>query len=85
MATASAASRKVATLQVKLDESAQWATVKRMEMLYPEQKFDWRLLKRIAEAQKAEVRKVPDVNYGEVNSYHAKVWTAAYGISPVGN
>lgn len=80
MATAAAARRQVRRLQIELDCSTQYATVKRMEMLYPSQKFNWRLLKRIAAELGLKPVDVPDANYGEVKAYHADVWREAYAL-----
>jgi hypothetical protein len=44
------------------------------------EKYSWRDLKAVAEEMKKDPVKVPDRNYGYVNSYHADVWQEAYGI-----
>lgn len=80
MATASAASRKVERLAIELDESRKWASIKRMEMAYHGQKFDWRILKEAAAEMGIAPRKIFDANYGTVNAYHADVWTEAYAV-----
>ena len=80
MATASAATRKVERLSIELDESRKWASIKRMEMAYHGQKFDWRTLKEAAAEMGIAPRKIFDANYGTVNAYHADVWTEAYAV-----
>lgn len=80
MAKASAATRKVERLSIELDESRKWASVKRMEMAYHGQKFDWRILKEAAAEMGIAPRKIFDANYGTVNAYHADVWTEAYAV-----
>ena len=80
MATASVAVRQVESLKTKLDESQQWATIKRMEMAYHGQKFDWRLLKAASTDLGLKTKPVFDANYGTVNAYHADAWLEAYAI-----
>ncbi len=80
MATASAASRKMERLAIELDESRKWASIKRMEMAYHGQKFDWRNLKEAAAEMGIATRKIFDANYGTVNAYHADVWVEAYAV-----
>lgn len=81
MNTASQAVKQVAKLEMELDKSKQYATVKRMEMLYHGQRFDWRLLKSTAAEMGVPSIDVFDQNYGTVKSYHADVWAEAYAIS----
>ncbi len=80
MATASNAVRKVNQLQVELDKSHEYATVKRMEMLYHGQRFKWRLLKSAAADLGIPPVDVFDANYGTVKSYHADVWMEAFAL-----
>lgn len=80
MATASVAVRQVEHLKTKLDESQQWATIKRMEMAYHGQKFDWRLLKAASTDLGFKTKPVFDANYGTVNAYHADAWREAYAV-----
>ena len=81
MATASAAIKKAQRLEVELDNSKQYATVKRMEMLYHGQKFDWRRLKSAGMDIGISAIDVFDANYGTVKAYHADVWIEAYALS----
>ncbi len=80
MNTASQAVKKVTKLEIELDKSMQYATVKRMEMLYHGQKFNWRLLKSTGAEMGVEAIEIFDANYGTVKSYHADVWREAYAL-----
>lgn len=80
MNTASQAVKKVAALQVQLDTSAEYCTIKRMEMLRHGQKFDWRRLKQTGVEMGVEAIDVFDQNYGTVKAYHESVWLEAYGL-----
>ena len=81
MATASYATQKAKKLEIELDQSQQYCTVKRMQMLHHGQQFDWRLLKATANEMGLPPEKVFDANYGTVNAYHADVWAEAYAIN----
>lgn len=80
MNTASQAVKQANKLAIELDRSKQYASVKRMSMLYHGQKFDWRLLREVS----ANVGKSPidvfDANYGTVKAYHADAWREAYAL-----
>ena len=79
MNTASTATKRANKLEVELDESKMWSTVKRMEMITG-LRFDWRKLKA-AESDLGYSRKdVYDANYGTVRSYHADAWQDAYAL-----
>jgi len=80
MNTASQAIKKAAKLEIELDRSKEYATVKRMEMLYHGQKFNWRMLKSAAAEMDIPPIDVFDANYGTVNGYHADVWREAYAL-----
>lgn len=81
MNTASQAVKRANQLQIELDKSKQYASVKRMEMLYHGQKFDWRRLKSTGQEMGIETVDVFDANYGTVKAYHADVWAEAYALS----
>lgn len=81
MATASAATRRANALEIQLDESAEYATIKRMQILYGGT-YSWRPLKDCSEAAGLDVKKVFDANYGEVNAYHREAWIAVYNVEP---
>lgn len=80
MNTASQAVKKVGRLQIELDRSRQYATVKRMEILYHGQQFSWRLLKSTSAEMGIASIDVFDANYGTVKAYHAHVWREAYAL-----
>lgn len=80
MATASAATKKANKLEIELDRSRQYATVKRMEMLYHGQSFNWRLLKSASADVGVPPVDVFDANYGKVKAYHADAWMEAYAL-----
>lgn len=81
MNTASQAVKRANQLQIELDKSKQYASVKRMEMLYHGQKFDWRMLKSTGQEMGIAPLDVFDANYGTVKAYHADVWAEAYALS----
>lgn len=80
MNTASQAAKKVNKLEIELDKSKEYATVKRMQMQYHGQKFNWRLLKETSQLLEVPSIKVFDANYGTVRAYHAVVWQEAYAL-----
>lgn len=81
MNTASQAIKKAARLEIELDKSKQYATIKRMELLYHGQQFKWQLLKSTANEMGIAPIDVFDANYGTVKAYHADVWRKAYALS----
>jgi phage regulator Rha-like protein len=81
MNTASQAVKQVKKLEVELDRSKDYCTIKRMEMLYHGQKFNWRLLKSASAELGIEPQDVFDANYGTVKAYHVDAWQEAYAIS----
>lgn len=42
--------------------------------------YDWHLLKRISKILRLEIKKIPDLNYGEVNINSALAWKKVYRI-----
>lgn len=80
MSTASNASKKAARLEIELDRSMQYASVKRMELAYKGVKFEWRLLKAKSQQLGLPPEDIHDSNYGTVKAYHADVWMDAYGL-----
>lgn len=81
MNTASIAVKKANKLEQELDRSKEYATVKRMSLLYHGQAFDWRLLKSTSIEMDIEPISVFDQNYGSVKAYHRDVWMEAYSLS----
>ena len=80
MATASAEHRRAEKLAIELDKSMEYAAVKRMQLLYHGQKFDWRRLKSTATEMDIPPIDVFDQNYGTVKAYHKDVWREAYAL-----
>jgi len=80
MNTASQAVKKANKLEIELDKSKEYATVKRMEKIHHGQPFNWRLLKRTAIEMDMPAIEVFDANYGTVKAYHAEVWREAYAL-----
>jgi hypothetical protein len=78
--TASQAVKKVNKLEIELDRSKEYRTIKGMELRHKGYKFDWRPLKKESVKQGLAIIKVFDANYGEVSSYHKEVWQNCYGI-----
>jgi Rha family phage regulatory protein len=81
MNTASQAVKKATALERELDKAKDYASVKRMEMLYHGTRFNWRLLKSAAAEMGVPAIDVFDANYGTVKAYHASVWMEAYAVS----
>ncbi len=80
MNTASQAVKKASKLEIELDRSKEYATVKRMEMQNHGIQFNWRLLKSAAADLGMPAIDVFDANYGTVKAYHADVWREAYAL-----
>lgn len=80
MNTASQAVKKASALEIELDRSKSHASVKRMQMIYHGQKFDWRKLKSAAQEMGIEPVDIFDANYGTVKAYHADVWREVYAL-----
>jgi hypothetical protein len=76
--TASQAVKKVNKLEIELDRSKEYRTIKGMELRHKGYKFDWRPLKKESVKQGLAIIKVFDANYGEVSSYHKEVWDVVY-------
>jgi len=80
MATASAEKRRANTLQIELDKSKEWASVKKMEHHF-KRSFRWQELKKVSIAMNYEIKKIEDQNYpAGVNLYHMDVWLETYGV-----
>jgi len=80
MNTASQAVKKANKLEVELDKSQEYCTIKRMQMIQHGQQFNWRLLKSTSAEMDIPSIDVFDQNYGTVKAYHVDVWQEAYGI-----
>ena len=80
MNTASQAVKQVTKLEIELDRSKQFSSVKRMEMLYHGQKFNWRELKSTCALMGLEPIDIFDANYGTVKAWPAEVWREVYAL-----
>ena len=80
MATASKYKRENTKLKVQLDESLNFATIKKVQSLTGGT-YDTYALRRHSKANRLEVQKAEDANYGSVNSYHKDAWLAIYSIN----
>ena len=80
MATASKYKRENTKLKVQLDESLNFATIKKVQSLTGGT-YDTYALRRHSKANRLEVQKAEDANYGSVNSYHKDAWLAVYNIN----
>ena len=81
MNTASQAVKKADRLAIKLDQSREYATIKRMQLLYHGQEFAWRLLRHVSIEMGVPPIDVFDQNYGTVKAYHADAWREAYALT----
>lgn len=80
MNTASQSVKQVNKLEIELDRSKQFSSVKRMEMLYHGQKFNWRELKCTCALMGLEPIDIFDANYGTVKAWPAEVWREVYAL-----
>ena len=79
MNTASQKSKEVKRLEVQLDSSKEYSTIRKMEILTGA-KYNWRELKKESIALDHPIHEVPDELYGSVKSYHKEVWFNCYGV-----
>ncbi len=80
MNTASQAVKKANRLELELDRARDYASVKRMSMLYHGQEFSWRELKHVSNEMGIPPVDVFDANYGTVKAYHKDVWLETYAL-----
>jgi phage regulator Rha-like protein len=80
MNTASQAVKQANKLEIELDKSKSYSSVKRMEMLYHGQKFNWRELKSTCALMGLEPIDIFDANYGTVKAWPAEVWREVYAL-----
>ncbi|MEH3117033.1 MAG: BRO family protein [Methylorubrum populi] len=81
MATASREAQRANRLEIELDRSGQYATVKRMEALHRGREFDWRLLKRISQQKGWLPISVPDANY----VFGPGIWWSGFDLKRPGS
>ena len=67
-------------LQIELDESKEYFTVKRVAKInrISWKSLNWKKLKNVSQAMEREIRKVFDANFETVNAYHIDVWMHEY-------
>ena len=80
MNTASQAVKQVNKLEIELDKSKQYASIKRMSMIYHGQKFKWQSLKSASIEMDLPSIDIFDANYETVKAYHADVWREVYAL-----
>ncbi len=80
MATASIATRKANALEIELDRSKDYCTIKRMQMIYHGMEFNWRALKQASIEMGILAADVFDPNFGTVKAYHRDVWRETYAL-----
>ena len=80
MNTASQAVKRADKLAIELDRSQQYASVKRMQLQYHGQKFNWRELRSVSTELGLPPIDIFDANYGTVKAYHADAWRESYAI-----
>lgn len=80
MARASAESRRANSLEIKLDQARDYASVKKIEAL-TKRKFEWKPLKHWSVEHGIDIQKATDANYEKgVNTYSSSAWLAVYGV-----
>jgi prophage antirepressor-like protein len=79
MNTASQKSKEVKRLEIQLDSSKDYATVRKVQIVCGIE-ANWRELKKESISLGLDIHTVPDELYGSVKSYHKEVWQNCYGI-----
>lgn len=67
-------------LNIKLDSSLEYASIKKVKKAFPSKEIKWQELKCQSTSLGIKINKAADQNYGAVNTYHADVWSSVYGI-----
>lgn len=80
MNTASQAVKKANELQIELDRSKEYCTIKRMTMITHGQTFSFKLLRDASNEMNIPSIDIYDANYGTVKAYHKDVWLEVYGL-----
>ena len=79
MNLASQKSKEVKRLEIQLDSSKDYATVRKVQIVCGIE-ANWRELKKESISLGLDIHTVPDELYGSVKSYHKEVWQNCYGI-----
>ena len=69
----------VKRLEIEIDESMDWCSIKRMEFLTGKN-YNWRELKSSSIKLNIPRKDIFDANYGSVKSYHKDLWMDAYEL-----
>lgn len=80
MATASKYKRENDQLKRQLNQSLEFASIKKVQIHHRNQKFSPYPLRKYSVEHGLEIQKVDDVNYDKVNAYHKDAWLAVYNI-----
>ena len=80
MATASVAVKKANDLEIQLNKSKEYCTIKRMAMITHGQSFSFKLLRDASNEMNIPAIDIYDANYGTVKAYHKDVWLEVYGL-----
>lgn len=78
--TASQAVKQVNKLQIELDKSKEYCTIKRMSMLTHGQNYSFKALREASNEMGISSIDIFDANYGTVKAYHRNVWLEVYGL-----
>jgi prophage antirepressor-like protein len=80
MATASAQKRRADALAIRMDESTDFATIKRVEKA-TKKTYAWQALKWYCGRWNLPIKRSDDPLYNKVNSYPAKAWQDVFGVN----
>ena len=80
MNTASQAVKKVTKLEIQVDESKLYSTIRKQEKIH-KTKFKWHPLKKYSLENGINIKKIDDDLYENVNSYSTTVWLEVYGVT----
>lgn len=72
--------KQLAESKAELDESKEFASIKRMEARHGG-KYKWRELKKYSNENGLPINDIFDANYGTVKTYHRDAWQAVYGLT----
>ena len=70
---------EVKALKTDLDDSKEWASIKKIEMATGE-KYSWQVLKASSVRLGIKRKDIFDANYTTVKSYHKDLWLDAYNV-----
>lgn len=80
MGKAGVLAKEVKKLKEQLDQSSQFSSVKRMEIIHKGKTFNWRELKKASIQLGLPINQIEDQNYGFVKTYHAEAWAMVYQL-----